>query len=143
MPSRKQRRRREKSFRHEYEYVYVDADGRDVDVEPEEAAEAPAPKPKREPKRASPARAPARSDTRRAARGVQPPSWNRTLRRAVPLAPLMFILVYLLNRDYTLVQNVVTTLTLLLVFVPFSYLVDSVMWRTFRRRTGADAAKPR
>ena len=137
MPSRKQRRRREKSFRHEYEYVYVDGEGRDVEVDAAVETEKPAKQ------RDDPRERTAQATARPGRRGVEPPSWRRTLRRAAGLTPFMFIVVYLLNRGYSPLQNAVTTVTLLLVFVPFSYLLDSVMWRAFRRRMGGEDSKSR
>ena len=136
MPSRKQRRRREKSLRHEYEYVYVDGEGREVDEAPIEDEP---PAKRRDAARDRPERTSA--PTRAPRRGVEPPSWRRTLRRAGFLGPLMFVMVYLLNRDYSMAQNIVTTITLLLVFVPFSYLLDSLMWRAYRRRIAANETR--
>ena len=148
MPSRMQRRRREKSFRHEYEYVYVDDEGRDVEPDAAVAVEAPVDarvdtpaKPTAAKKRDEPRKRAASAPARAGRRGVEPPSWRRTLRRAAVLTPFMFIMVYVLNRDYSPVQNAVTTVTLLLVFVPFSYLLDSVMWRAFQRREARAGGK--
>ena len=120
MSSRKQRRRRAKERRHEYEYVYVDEEGREVDVEPAEAA-----KPKRTDRR---------PPALRAGRKVDPPSWRRVGRRALLFAPLMFITIRLLGRDQTIFGSLIETVFLLLLFVPFSYVMDSVLYRSFVRR---------
>jgi hypothetical protein len=125
VPSRKQRRRRAKERRHEYEYVYVDEEGREVEVEPDEIA-----KPKR-PDRRSPAT--------RAGRKVDPPSWRRVGRRALLFAPLMFITIRLLGKDETIFGSVIETVFLLMLFVPFSYVMDSVLYRSFVRRTGGQS----
>ena len=121
MPSRKQRRRRAKERRHEYEYVYVDEEGREVEVEPEEE------------------KTPARKDKRPAAatrprRTIEPPSWQRVGRRALIFAPLMFITIRLLERGEPIMASVFRTLFLLLIFLPFSYVMDAVLYRSYQRR---------
>jgi TRAP-type uncharacterized transport system fused permease subunit len=129
MATRKQRRRRKKERRHEYEYVYVDEEGREIPVEEAES----------EPKNGK-AQAPAQRGTssRRGARTVEPPSWRRTLRRAAIFAPLMLIVVYLLQgNDKDVRAAFVQTMFLLVLFVPFSYFMDSLMYRSFRKRSGA------
>ena len=132
MPTKKQRRRRDKGRRHEYEYVYVDEEGREVEV-----AEAEAP--------ASTARKDARGDGRRngarsaragarPSRTIQPPSWRRVGKRGLIFAPILFLFVTFLYRDLTPVQRVTQTLFLLAVFLPFSYVMDSVTYRLYQRR---------
>jgi hypothetical protein len=121
VPTRKQRRRREKDRRHEYEYVYVDEEGREVEVEPEEE-KAPA----RKDKRAAPAS--------RSGRVIQPASWQRVGRRALIFAPLMFITIRLLERDEAIVSSIFRTAFLLLIFLPFSYVMDAVLYRSYQRR---------
>ncbi len=123
MPSRKQRRRRQKERRHEYEYVYVDEEGREVEVEPEEAKTKAA---DRKDKRPAPARG----------RVIDPPSWTRVGRRALIFGPLMFITIRLLERGEPILTSLVRTLFLLLIFLPFSYVMDAVLYRSYRRRWG-------
>src|SRR4026207_540296 len=94
MPTRKQRRRRQKELRHEYEYVYVDGEGREVEVDPDELEDA---SPHRNGKRETKA-APAKGRSGKPVREVQPPSWNRVLKRAVWIAPLLFLALSALNR---------------------------------------------
>ena len=126
MATKKQRRRREKGKRHEYELVWVDEEGNEVEVEPEQ--ERPE---KRSAKQSTKSSAPARGG-----RGtIQPPSWRRTGRRSLLFAPLMFVTVMLLSPDdVTTAQQVVQTLVLLAFFVPFSYFLDSWMWRSQQKR---------
>jgi hypothetical protein len=131
VPSRKQRRRREKSRRHEYEYVYVDEEGREVEVDPGELRKERDDKPGG----AKPASA-GRGGGGRPMRKVQPPSWSRVGRRALIFAPLMFITVSLLGRSLTIGQRVVETLFLLVFFLPFSYVMDTIVYRSYLRRTG-------
>jgi hypothetical protein len=121
VPTRKQRRRRAKERRHEYEYVYVDEEGREVDVEPE-GEKAPARKDKR----------PAPTDRPR--RAIEPPSWKRVGRRALIFAPLMFITIRLLEQSEPITASVLRTMFLLLIFLPFSYVMDAVLYRSFQRR---------
>ena len=126
MASKKQRRRREKGRRHEYEYVYVDDEGREVEVE------------EAEPERKN-GKAPAQRAIRtERGRTVEPPSWRRVMRRAMIFAPLMVIIVYLLQgKDKNIAGAVLQTLVLLTLFIPFSYFMDSMMYRSFRKRLGA------
>ena len=120
MPSRKQRRRREKERRHEYEYVYVDEEGEEVEVDRGEAE-----RPKRTERR------PQASGGRRP---IEPPSWNRVAKRGLLFAPLMFITFSLLGRNESLVVHVQRTVFLLVLFLPFSYVMDSMIYRSYRRR---------
>ena len=125
MPSKKQRRRREKLKRHEWEEVYVDDEGRELDPEEAEALVA---KPDR-------ARRTAKSEPRETGRRVEPPSWRRTLKRGLLFFPLMLVTVFLLTGDeMTTAQKVTQSLVLLAFFLPFSYFMDSMVWRSYQRR---------
>jgi hypothetical protein len=122
VPTRKQRRRRAKERRHDYEYVYVDEEGREVEVdEPEKGA----PKSKN-------GKGPIRT---RGGRRIDPPSWNKVGRRALIFAPLMFITIRLLEHGEPLAATVFRTAFLLLVFLPFSYVMDTFLYRSYQRRT--------
>jgi len=127
VPSRKQRRRRAKERRHEYEYVYVDEEGREVEVEPEDAKAT-----ERKDKRPAPSRG---------GRVVEPPSWNKVGRRALIFGPLMFITIRLLERGEPIAWSLLRTIFLLLIFLPFSYVMDAVMYRTYQRRMSRDAKR--
>ena len=124
MPTRKQRRRRAKERRHDYEYVYVDEEGREVEVDEQDPK---APKSKN-------SRAPVRG---RGGRKIDPPSWTRVGKRALIFAPLMFLTVSFLAKNISVAQRVYQTVFLLAFFLPFSYLMDSIMYRSYLRRTGA------
>jgi hypothetical protein len=127
MPSRKQRRRRQKNRRHEWEYVYVDDEGREVEA-PED--ELPISRNgKRTPQQPSKAKA-------SGGREVQPPSWRRVGKRGLIFAPLMFLTVTFLSGELTLAQRFVNTAFLLAFFLPFSYAMDALMYRMYRKRTG-------
>ena len=127
MPSRKQRRRQQKNRRHEWEYVYVDQTGEELEAPPDEP-------PSRNGRRnAAPT---ARKKSARGMREVQPASWRRVAKRGLLFAPLMFITVTLFSSDLTIPQRVVNTVLLLAFFLPFSYGMDALMYRMYRRRAG-------
>jgi hypothetical protein len=128
MPTRKQRRRRQKGRRHEYEYVYVDDEGNEVEVSEDEV------------KAQSTASRNGRARPRAAASGgprIQPPSWRRVAKRGAVFAPLMFLTVMFLDRGLALWQVAIQTAWLMAIFLPFSYFLDSFMYRRYQRRTGA------
>jgi hypothetical protein len=127
MPTRKQRRRRQKGRRHEYEYVYVDDEGNEVEVAEDEV------------KAQSTASRNGRARPRAASAGprVQPPSWRRVAKRGAVFAPLMFLTVMFLDRELALWQIAIQTAWLMAIFLPFSYFLDSWMYRRYQRRTGA------
>jgi hypothetical protein len=144
MPTRKQRRRRQKERRHEWEYVYVDDEGREVAAEEEEREDArPAKSAKTPARTGGKASSGARQPAGRAGRKVDPPSWRRVYRRAAIFAPIMLIVVYLLRpKSATAASVALQVIVLLLFFLPFSYLMDSLMYRSYRKRIG-DPLPPR
>jgi hypothetical protein len=134
--SKKQRRRREKLQRHEYEYVLETDEGEEVLERPREAEAAP-------PRNGKPAKD-AMGPLDRHGNPVPKPSFRRVLRRTAIFAPLMAIVIYLLVKDDA--QNVLATvafqtLLLLAFFMPFSYVVDSfvyrMLWRRYEKERGA------
>jgi hypothetical protein len=146
MATRKQRRRREKGRRHEWEEVWVDADGRELSAEEvaeldaaQEAARAET-RPDRKP-------APAKQQEsgRREKKKIEPASWRRVLRRGAWFAPLVFLVLLLLGRGDSTGARVVsafyTSVVMMAVFLPFSYLMDSLVYRSYRKRM-AKAGKP-
>ena len=140
MATKKQRKRRDKERRHEWEYVYVDDEGREVPVDEAESGAAKPKKAEQTAKRSTSSRG------GRAGRKVEPPSWRRVLRRAAIFAPLMLIVVYLLQSkgNKSIPTAVVQTVFLIVVFIPFSYFMDSILYRSYRRRTGEDGGtKPK
>jgi hypothetical protein len=135
MPTRKQRRRREKELRHEWEEVYLDAEGREL--APEEVEElAPGTVAKRTEARArtSAADRPQSGRPARSGRTVQPPSWRRVLKRAAIFAPLMYVFITLTDRSANPAYVLLITLQLILLFVPFSYLMDRFTYRLWQKR---------
>jgi hypothetical protein len=122
VPTRKQRRRRAKERRHDYEYVYVDEEGHEVEVE----------EPEKGVSKSKNGKGPIRT---RGGRRIDPPSWNKVGRRALIFAPLMFITIRLLEHGEPLAATVFRTAFLLLVFLPFSYVMDTFLYRSYQRRT--------
>jgi hypothetical protein len=131
VPSRKQRRRREKSRRHEYEYVLVDEAGTELEVVEAET---------RTKSTSAGQKRPAQRGRGRGIREVQPPSWTRVGRRALIFAPLMFVVVYLLGGSkVSLAGKLAETVFLLAFFLPFSYVMDSIAYRAYRKRLERDS----
>lgn len=135
MPTRKQRRRRQKDLRHEWEEVYVDEQGRELDPEEVEvlgpaapARNGAAPRAKAKATRSQPARA------ARSGRVVQPPSWRRVFKRTAIFAPLMYVFITLTNKSIAPLAALLFTLQLVLLFLPFSYLMDKLTYRLWQKR---------
>ena len=129
MATKKQQRRRQKLKRHDYEEVYVDEEGNVLP--PEEAEELAVASTSRKAERTAKQQRP----TTRSGRVLEPPSWRKVLKRGLLFFPLMLITVMLLGRDLTLAQQIVQTVVLMAFFLPFSYFMDSMMWRSHQRRT--------
>ena len=127
MATKKQQRRRQKLKRHDYEEVYVDEEGNVLP--PEEAEEVAVSSTSRKAERTAKQR-----PTTRAGRVLEPPSWRKTVKRGLLFFPLMLITVMLLGKDLTLAQQVFQTVVLMGFFLPFSYFMDSMMWRSHQRR---------
>jgi hypothetical protein len=122
MPSKKVRRRRAKLQRHEYEYV----------VETDEGDEVVFDRPAAEPKKNG-----AKASTPRDRRGrdIPKPTLARVLKRTAIFAPLILIVVFLTSAaDSTTAAKIYTAVMLLAFFIPFSYLVDVIVYRTLTRR---------
>lgn len=135
MPTRKQRRRRQKEMRHEWEEVYIDAEGRELAPEEvEEIAPVRAERNGRSPRKETRPAKTQRAARGRNPRGVQPPSWRRVFKRAAIFAPLMYVFIAVTGRDLTVPQQILTTVWLLLVFLPFSYFMDSLTYRLWKKR---------
>ena len=127
MATKKQQRRRQKLKRHEYEEVYVDEEGNEL--APEVAEELVATSPSRNGK---PAKVQA---TRRGGRTIEPPSWRRTGKRGLLFFPLMLITVFLIAGDeVTTAAKIFQTVALMAFFLPFSYFMDTMMFRSYQRR---------
>ncbi len=138
MATKKQRRRREKEKRHEYEIVYVDEDGNELEAEEVEART-----PKEPPARRS-SSAKQTSQARSRGRAPQPPSWQRSLKRGAIFTPLFVATILLINRKSgTVAGALISAVFLLVVFVPFSYFLDVMVWRSHQKRLGQGPAAKR
>ena len=127
MPSRKQRRRREKLQRHEYEYVIETEDGEEIPVEK------PVPATKADGKSGKSSARP----VRRGGREIPKPSMARVFKRTAIFAPLILLVVFwapLGGDEATTSGKIFTTITLIAFFIPFSYVVDSIMYRVSSKR---------
>ena len=138
MASKKQRRRRQKERRHEYEFVYVDEEGNEVEVDPAELEQS-----ERQTARRNGAKAARKSqDGKRPVRKIDPPSWRRVSKRALFFGPLIFLAFSVLNQKQPVATRLLLAILYTGFFIPFMYLMDRAMYRTYLRRTG-QAPPPR
>jgi Flp pilus assembly protein TadB len=131
MPTKKQRRRRQKDRRHDYEFVYVDDEGQEVEVDPEEVEQAPLKNAKQVAKRA-----PQKGRDGRPVRQVAPPSWNKIGKRALIFFPLIFLAFSFVNSKQPVGTRLLVTVVYTAFFLPFMYLMDRAMYRSYLKRTG-------
>jgi hypothetical protein len=134
MPTRKQRRRQQKLQRHEWEEVYVDDEGNVLPPEEAEQLVAQRPAPKARNARAA-------QPGPRERRPIEAPSWRRTAKRGLLFFPLMLLTVMLIGGDLTLAQQLTQTVVLMLFFLPFSYFMDTMVWRSYQRRLARTGEK--
>jgi hypothetical protein len=132
MATQKQRRKRAKEKRHEYELVEIDGEGNETvlrasDLKAETSSSSSAGK------GAAPSDAKAKSKPSRGA--PQPPTWRRVAKRGAIFAPIFLATVLLLGGDrMSFVGAVLQTIFLLAIFVPFSYFMDRLVWRSHEKR---------
>jgi hypothetical protein len=139
MASKKQRRRRQKERRHEYEFVYVDQEGQEVEADAAELERS-----ERQDTRRNGAKAARKTQGAKSVRKVDPPSWRRVTRRALFFGPLIFIAFTVLNHNQPIVTRLLLAILYTAFFIPFMYLMDRAMYRTYLRRSGQSApSKPR
>jgi hypothetical protein len=133
MASKKQRRRRQKERRHDYEFVYVDEEGQEVEVDPAELE-----KSGRQTSRRNGAKAQRKGDAKsnRPVRKIDPPSWKRVSKRALFFGPLIFLAFSVLNSKQPVATRLLLAILYTGFFIPFMYLMDRAMYRTYLRRTG-------
>jgi hypothetical protein len=134
MASKKQRRRREKLQRHEYEYVLETDEGEEIIESPRAVAAGQA--------NGKPAKEPV-GPLGRDGKPIPKPSLRRVLRRTAIFAPLIALFIYLTGSDLTVAGMILNVALLLAVFMPFSYLVDVVVYRMLWRRYEKDRAARR
>jgi len=85
------------------------------------------------------------SSSARRGRAPQPPSWRRVIKRGAIFAPLFLATLLLLGhgRHVNYVSAVGQALVLLALFIPFSYFLDSMLWRQYQKKTGQSTAAKR
>ena len=140
MAKKKQERRRAKERRHEYEEVWVDHEGNELAPDEVEQVVAAPPPAKATAKKSAP---PARGRGGRPGRVPPVPSWRRVVKRAAIFAPLMFVTVYLIGSKLTLSAKLFQTLVLLAFFVPFSYAMETLQYRSYLKKQQGQAPKPK
>jgi len=139
MATQKQRRRRAKEKRHDYDLVFIDEDGVEKPVEREEGPRKPAARSGKGANVAKSQKATAGKSGRRG-RPVQPPSWNKVLKRGAIFAPIFLATVMLLGGNKITIQAaIIQTILLIAVFIPFSYFMDRVVWRQQQKRIARGA----
>jgi hypothetical protein len=130
MANRKQRRRREKEKRHEYDLVEIDGEGNETvltasELKADEDRAGPTPK----------RGGGAQPAPRRGGRQPQAPSWQRVIKRGFIFAPIFFATVLLLGGGkISYAGAILQTLLLLVVFIPFSYVMDRFVYRSAQKR---------
>jgi len=138
MPSKKQRRRRQKERRHDYEFVYVDDEGQEVEVDSAELEQ-----PEQRGARRNGAKATRKGQgSGRQVRKIDPPSWKRVTKRALFFGPLIFLAFSVLNSKQPVATRLLLAILYTGFFIPFMYLMDRAMYRTYLKRTG-QAPAPR
>jgi hypothetical protein len=135
VPSKKQRRKREKLQRHEYEYVLETDEGEEVIESPREIEAA-------APRNGRPAKEPV-GPLDRHGKPIAKPSLQRVLRRTAIFAPLIALVIYFTTEDLTVVGLIFNVALLLAFFMPFSYIVDIVVYRMLWRRWEKERAAKR
>ena len=110
----------------------MDEQGEEVEVDPENAE---SPAQRRNGRRESKPQAKKTRDGR-PAREVQPPSWNKTGKRALIFAPLIFLAFSFINSGQSVGTRLLVTVVYTAFFVPFMYLMDRAMYRSYLKRTG-------
>jgi hypothetical protein len=133
MATKKQQRRREKERRHEYEEVWVDADGNELDYEPSEAEQTRSGYTKAAPKSKA---QPAKSRSGRPIREIKPPSWQRVIRRALLLAPLLFVALSFGKHPSPIAVRLAISVGYTALFVPTFYWIDRMAYRRYLRMSG-------
>ena len=136
MATQKQRRKRAKEKRHDYDLVEIDEEGNETVLRASDLKAETGSKPAagvRSPGKKSPT---ASASKGKSPRGTpQPPSWRRVAKRSALFAPIFLATVLLIGGDrMTFPGAVMQTILLLAFFVPVSYLMDRIVWRSYEKR---------
>lgn len=131
MPTRKQRRRRDKDFRHDVRVFEVDEEGNEVPIAELRAREE---KEKPKPQKAQKA-APPKSRSGRPMREVQPPSWERALKRGGLMGAAMIVVFLFLLKSGPVTQRVLIGVFYAVAFIPLTYWIDRTAYRSYLKRS--------
>ena len=129
MPTRKQRRRRDKDFRHDVRVFEVDEEGNEIPI-----AELRAREEKEKPKPEKQQAKPSSSRGGRSIREVQPPSWERALKRGGLMGGAMLVVFIFLLRNGPVAQRVAIGVFYAVAFVPLTYWIDRTAYRSYLKR---------
>lgn len=135
MPTRKQRRRRDKDFRHDVRVFEVDEEGNETPISALRAHEE-----KEKPKPEKKSAAPAKSRSGRAMREVQPPSWERALKRGGLMGGLMLLVFLFLLKNGPIATRVGIGVFYAIAFVPLTYWIDRTAYRSYLKRVNRQSA---
>jgi hypothetical protein len=136
MANRKQRRRREKTFRHEYAFVTYDEEGNEVEVERPDAGEE-----RKQAEKAKPAATAKKGGSRRSLRQPSPPSWRRAVKRGGLWGGVMLIVVVFFFQGTPLVGRIAWGLFYAAAFIPLTYWIDRMTYRSWQKRTARNAQR--
>ena len=107
-------------------------------IETEEGEEIPVEKPVAATK--ADGKSTAKPAPRRGGREIPKPSMGRVFKRTAIFAPLILVVVFWTGGDSTTSSKIFTGVTLVAFFIPFSYMVDSIMYRVYSRRQGGSGS---
>ena len=139
MANQKQRRRRAKEKRHAYDLVEIDAEGNETVLIGDRAQV----RGRRQRARRRSPSPPVRQAKSRGRGTPQPPSWPRVLKRGALFAPIFLATVLLLGGNRLTLRRARSSrrVFLLAVFVPFSYFMDRLVWRSHQKRQARDTTR--
>ena len=67
---------------------------------------------------------------------MKPPSWQRSVKRALIFVPFLFIFLSIGKDALPLSERVGISVLYAAVFIPMFFFVDRIAYRTYRRRLG-------
>ena len=136
MPSRKQRRRRDKSFRHEYDIYHLDEEGNETPLaELREERD----KQRAEKKPAKPVAKDTR--TKRALREPPAPTWRRAFRRGGLMGGAIFLAFVFVLHGGSTASRAAIAIVYAVAFIPLTYWVDRLAYRSYQKRMAKLDAK--
>jgi hypothetical protein len=134
MPTRKQRRRREKDFRHDVRVFEVDDEGNEVPIAELRTRE-------EKPAKAAPKQQQRGQRGRRPVREVQPPSWERALKRGGLMGGLMLLVFLFVLQNGPIVERLGIGVFYGIAFVPLTYWIDRTAYRSYLKRVARASGK--